>query len=161
MSHLYKYIHIINDSFLGNSKVLSNIRDVFIYENQLHYNQTTKFGSVILNNYLDTNEKNALIFSLYNSEKSDFSSSMVDKIDKLFYSNLCLETNFVGISCNILGYNFNNMHFKGMKYSLDYFSVLIDELKNFYYNNQNNTLILIYQENQLKFIEAITVYSPK
>ena len=156
---LYNYIITICDSSIANTKILSNIRDVFVNDNSLVYNGTTKFSSVLADNILLAKTNNDYVFSFYNNEKGEFNDNLKSSLDALFYSNMCNST-LMSIDCFLLNKNYTGMYYKGFKYSLNYYENMILQLIDYYEKNKyTKKLIDIYYEYNPDFVKAILANS--
>ena len=152
---LYKYIIILCDSSIANTRILSNIRDVFINDNKLYYNNSFLFSEVLASNSLKSKLHNLNIFETYNNKSEKFNNDLNQNINTIFYTNVC---NASLIDCNLLNRNFTSIYYKGFKHSISFYESRILELINVYENNKNKeSLIQLYFKYNEKFLEAIIV----
>lgn len=163
-----KYAVTLFESFHNNQKIISNINDVFIYNNNIKYDYVNKTSNFFYDNLNKTKYANEEVFKSFSYNKQKFSSKVSNELISIFYNSLCSDelNNNTGIPCNqtdisfsnsngtFIQYNTVNTNEKDFAYFITKKSILNNGYKSLidYYTDNIERLIGIYDssiENQL------------
>ena len=142
------YSKIIYDSQQKNLQLISNFRDVFMSNNTAYYDNNSLIINYLNNSVYDVKNATNIIFYKYSMIKLNYPSDILNMFDSIFYTDLCQNT-YVNITCDDVFEN--NIFYKGLRYSLDFYTSLIDKIIFLFYPFVNNDLLGIYINNNEYF----------
>lgn len=139
---IFDYMIIVFESFSQNQKILSNLKDVFIFNDNITYDYEKKVSNFFTSNFNISKYYNEKVFRSYSENKTDFTSSLINNFDTLYFGDLCSTTsqNLVSISCDV-SVTSNNTNSTSTSADLTNFDIINIDNDSFSYANSKDTIL--------------------
>ena len=149
---LSNYNEIIYNSQQYNILLISNLRDIYISNNTAMYNHDSLIISYLNLSIYNAKSSSDLIFYNYSEQQENFPSDTQIKLDLIFYTDVCSSIYF-NITCDSDIYR--EIFYKGLRYSLNFYSYLINNVI-FFFNpfNKIDLLSIFINNNQFFYLPS-------